>query len=625
MSANKVEDSAPQPVFAKQRIAPRRPKPRNDDELAFDGWGFRDSAFSVTADGHVQMRGARYVISGKKLPRLLPWMSRVLGVELDPHESAPSNYPPPVTDPVENAVFIERLRNILEPEQLDTRPEIRLRHGHGRALEDVWAVHHRGPARVPDLVVYPHSEDEAALLVRTACEHDVVLIPYGGGTNVSDALRCPEDEKRMIVSVDLKELNRIRWIDPVEQTAYVEAGAVGQSIQDVLAEHGYTLGHEPDSVELSTLGGWIATNASGMKKNRYGNIEEIVLDVTAVNCDGELVRSCVGPRESVALDLRGLLFGSEGNWALITSATVKVYPLPEVQRYDSVLFHSFEDGVEFAYELTRSEVPTPASVRLVDNLQFQFSQALKTEDEGSGLIARLQKWLVMRVYGFDPARMVACTLVFEGSRATVGRQRKEIRRLARRHRGMVAGPSNGKRGYALTFAIAYIQDFALTRYIVAESFETSVPWRDVLPFCERVKAKVHSEHAQRGLPGRPFVTCRVTQLYPAGVCIYFYLAYYSKGVEQPAAVFAELEHAARDEILAAGGSLSHHHGVGKLRAGFLDRIHSEASLTVLQRVEGALDPGNVFALANHQSDGLPQEPGTGTNTGTTTGTSAGRV
>jgi len=438
------------------------------------------------------------------------------------------------------------------------------------------------------------------ILVRAACRHDVVLVPYGGGTNVSDALRCPADETRMIVSVDLKEMNRIRWIDPVEQTAYIEAGAVGQSIQNLLTEYGYTLGHEPDSVELSTLGGWIATNASGMKKNRYGNIEEIVLDVTAVNCDGKLVRSCVGPRESIALDLLRMLFGSEGNWALITSATVKIFPLPEVQRYDSVLFHSFEDGVEFAYDLTRSEVPTPASVRLVDNLQFQFSQALKTEGEGSGLIARLQKWLVMRVYGFDPARMVACTLVFEGSKETVTRQRREIRRLARRHRGMVAGPSNGKRGYALTFAIAYIQDFALTRHIVAESFETSVPWREVLPFCERVKARVHREHAQRSLPGRPFVTCRVTQLYPAGVCIYFYLAFYSKGVEEPAEAFAELERAARDEILAAGGSLSHHHGVGKLRAAFLDRIHSDASLTVLQRVEDALDPGNVFALANHR-------------------------
>lgn len=405
----------------------------------------------------------------------------------------------------------------------------------------------------------------------------------------------------MIVSVDLKEMRRIRWIDPVEHTACIEAGAVGQAIQDALAAQGFTLGHEPDSVELSTLGGWIATNASGMKKNRYGNIEDIVVDITAITTNGELIRSCVGPRESVGPDLRSLLFGSEGTWAIITSAIVKIFPAPEIQRYDSVLFHTFEDGVQFCYDLTRSEVSTPASVRLVDNLQFQFSQALKTEDESSGFISRIQKWLVMRVFRFDPARMVACTMVFEGSAATVAQQRKEIRRLARRHKGMVAGPSNGQKGYAMTFAIAYIRDFVMTRHIVGESLETSVPWREVLSLCERVKGRIHEEHARRNLPGRPFVTCRVTQLYPDGVCVYFYLAFYSKGVVRPAEVFAELELAARDEILAAGGSLSHHHGIGKLRSRFLNRIHSPASLSVLQRIEHALDPDDVFGIANHRA------------------------
>ena len=314
-----------------------------------------------------------------------------------------------------------------------------MRHGHGHTLEDLWAIRHQGLARVPDLVVYPRSEGDAQFLVRAACENNVVLLPFGGGTNVSNALRCREDERRMIVAVDLKLLNQVRWIDPVDQTAYIEAGAVGNQIQELLARYGFTLGHEPDSVELSTLGGWIATNASGMKKNRYGNIEDIVLDVTAIGVDGELVRACSGPRESVGPDLRRLLFGSEGNWALIVAATVKVFPLPQRQRYDSVLFHSFESGVAFMHDLTRSEVATPASVRLVDNLQFQFSHALKAADEGSGLVAKLQKLLVTRIYGFDPQRMTACTLLFEGNRETVAQQRRLIRRLARKHRGMPGG------------------------------------------------------------------------------------------------------------------------------------------------------------------------------------------
>ncbi len=114
-------------------------------------------------------------------------------------------------------------------------------------------------------------------LVEAARRHDVCLIPYGGGTNVTDALRCPEEEQRSIVSVDLRRMNRILWIDPTNRMACIEAGAVGRHIAEQLARYGFTLGHEPDSIEFSTLGGWIATHASGMKKNRYGNIEDIVL------------------------------------------------------------------------------------------------------------------------------------------------------------------------------------------------------------------------------------------------------------------------------------------------------------------------------------------------------------
>src|SRR5262245_50613578 len=148
-------------------------------------------------------------------------------------------------------------------------------------------------------------------------------------------------------------MDRILWIDPVNLMACIEAGAVGRTLQAQLAEHGYTMGHEPDSVEFSTLGGWIATHASGMKKNRYGNIEDIVLDATVVTPLGTLCRPEPGPRESAGLDPRRWLFGSEGTLGIITKAVVKLFPLPELQRYDAVLFPDFAEGVAFLYDLTR--------------------------------------------------------------------------------------------------------------------------------------------------------------------------------------------------------------------------------------------------------------------------------
>jgi alkyldihydroxyacetonephosphate synthase len=477
-------------------------------------------------------------------------------------------------------------------------PLIRLRHGHGHTLEEMYAIKYARIERVPDLVVFPRTPEQVAALVEAATRHDVCLVPYGGGTNVTDALRCPVDEERMIVSVDLKYLNRIRWIDPVNRMACIEAGAVGRHIQSQLAGHGFTLGHEPDSVEFSTLGGWIATHASGMKKNKYGNIEDLVLDLHVVTPKGPLSRSGASPRESAGVDARRWLFGSEGTLGLITHATVKIFPLPEVERYDAILFPSFEQGVDFLFDLTREGSP-PASVRLVDNLQFQLSQTLKPRAAGwKAFLRRVEKFYATRLKGFDPRRMVACTLLYEGSRREVESEEAAVRRLARRHGGMRAGAENGKRGYQLTFGIAYIRDFVMKHHILGESFETSVPWTGVLSLCDNVKRRVGDEYAARGLPGKPFVTCRVTQVYQTGVCVYFYFGFHHKGVARPEALYAELEHAARDEILKSGGSLSHHHGVGKLRQEFLPRVMSPAALAWAREMKRSIDPGNIFGIGN---------------------------
>lgn len=125
-----------------------------------------------------------------------------------------------------------------------------------------------------------------------------------------------------------------------------------------------------------------------------------------------------------------------------------------------------------------------------------------------------------------------------------------------------------------------------------------MPWSQLTSLCENVKRRIHDEYRKRKLPGNPFVTCRVTQVYETGVCIYFYFAFYHKGVEHPNAVYAELERSARDEILRSGGSLSHHHGIGKLRQGFLPRILSPAALEWASQVKSAVDPQNVFGSGN---------------------------
>jgi alkyldihydroxyacetonephosphate synthase len=583
--------------------------PRDGDEERQDGWGFADSAFRVTPGGQVEMTGERYALCGHELPYLLDWMREVLGVDFPAHDVHASIYPPQVPEPRRSAAFLDAACRILGAGAMSDAPAERLRHGHGHTQEEIYALRHGGFPRVPDLVVWPKNAEQVEALVRAASENGVCLIPFGGGTNVTDALRCPEDEPRPIVSVDTRRMGRILWMDPLNRTACIEAGAVGRHLAEALARHGFTLGHEPDSVEFSTLGGWIATRASGMKKNRYGNIEDLVLDVSVVTPRGKLERRSAPPRESIGIDPRAWIFGSEGSLGIVTSAVVRVFPLPEAQRYGSIVFPSFEDGFAFLYELS-SEESLPASVRLVDNLQFQFSMALKPAVTGwRAAQKRLERWYVTGLRGMDPKRMVACTLVFEGTRAEVAAQERLAYRIAARHGGIKAGAENGQRGYQLTFGIAYIRDFAMSHWILGESFETSVGWGDALALCENVKRRLADEHRARSLPGRPFVTCRVTQLYPTGVCIYFYFAYYYKGVEHPSDVYAEMERAARDEILKSGGSLSHHHGVGKLRREFLPRILSPVALDWLRAAKRALDPEDVFGCANQLLAEEPPPPG----------------
>ena len=581
-------------------IIPDPPTPPDASETESpDVWGFKDTHFDFSENGHVMIRGTRYELSGKELPRFLPWVREVLESDVNPRNTNPPAYPTLIPEPVIAPEFLAALQAFLKPDQIDMDGELRMRHGHGHTQEEMYSIKYTQLGRIPDIVVFPDAEEQVSTLVETAKAHSATLIPYGGGTNVTDALRCHNEEQRTIVSVDMRRLNRIVWIDRANMMARIQAGAVGRHIMTELKQHGLTMGHEPDSVEFSTLGGWIATNASGMKKNRYGNIEDIVVDVNVVTSSGSLQRSNPLPRESVGLDMRRLMFGSEGMLGIVTSAIVKVFPLPEVQEYGSVLFPSFEAGFQFMYELAREATP-PASVRLVDNLQFQFGLALKPKSTSvfADMKSAAEKFFVTKIKGFHPLKMVACTLVFEGTRQEVEQQKHDLYRIAERHGGMQAGDENGRRGYQLTFSIAYIRDFLMNYYIIAESFETSVSWSDALALCRNVKERLITEYSQRALPGKPFVTARVTQVYRTGVCIYFYFGFYYKGLENPQHLYLELENIARDEILKSGGSLSHHHGVGKLRRAYLPRIMSETTLQWKKEVKKGLDPQNVFGAGN---------------------------
>lgn len=166
--------------------------------------------------------------------------------------------------------------------------------------------------------------------MKLANKHNVMIVPYGGGTNVAQDLQIPKEEKRMVISCDMTRMKAILWIDKKNGMACIQAGVKGEEMELELKKHGVVCGHEPDSMEFSTLGGWISTRASGMKKNTYGNIEDIVLNMTLVTSKGTYKKLYSNPRISNGPDLNHLVMGSEGNYGIITDATVKIKPEPEV-------------------------------------------------------------------------------------------------------------------------------------------------------------------------------------------------------------------------------------------------------------------------------------------------------
>uniref|UniRef100_A0A671Q3N4 Alkylglycerone-phosphate synthase n=1 Tax=Sinocyclocheilus anshuiensis TaxID=1608454 RepID=A0A671Q3N4_9TELE len=544
--------------------------------MKWNGWGYSDSRFLFNKKGQAEFTGKRYRLSGLILPSLKDWFEGTFGANLQ-HRSPATVSQVAVAPPNLNQPFVEDLKAAGLAVSHD--PEDRVFRAHGHCLHEVFALREGRIGRVPDMVVWPSCHSDVEKIVELACKHNVCLIPYGGGTSVSSALECPREETRSIVSLDTSQMSRILWIDEKNLTAHVEAGIIGQDLERQLNERGYCTGHEPDSMEFSSLGGWVATRASGMKKNIYGNIEDLVVHIKMVTPRGVIEKSCLGPRMSTGPDIHHFILGSEGTLGVVTEVTLKIRPIPEYQKYGSVVFPNFQQGVACLREVARQRC-APASIRLMDNEQFQFGEFCFS------LI--LLNFFLLKNFcfkGFDPQHLCVATLLFEGDRGKVLQHEKQVYDIAAKFGGLAAGEDNGQRGYMLTFVIAYLRDLGMDYYVIGESFETS---------CDALPSLLHHCHCNFFFPP----LSRVTQTYDAGACVYFYFAFNYRGLSDPVHVYEQVEHAAREEILANGGSLSHHHGVGKLRKEWMKESVSGVGLGMLKSVKEYVDPQNIFGNRN---------------------------
>ena len=574
------------------------------DLEAKKGWGYADTEFEQTEkDGHaITLVGSNHYpdIGHKKIPGFIDFVTSMIGISHDDFckeskgDALVEKFES--TDPLSGAPQ-EALDEAFKG-QVDYTEQSRKIHSRGGYYSYCIPTN----TRLVDAVVFVESTEDVEKLIEIAREHKLVLIPRGGGTNVSNMLEVPHAEPRKVISVDMTRMDKLLSIDEKNTTAEIEAGANGRLLEEQLNAKGYTMGHEPDSYEFSTLGGWVSTAASGMKRTKYGNIEDIVVDIKIVTTQGRHSKKMTQPRYAHGPDLQQMLIGSEGNFGVITSVVVHVHPLPERQDFDSMVFKTWEEGMGFMRESFLAGC-TPAACRLVDNDQFRFGHALKPEKKTAKekIKSKLQTFVVTKYYGFDPLTMCAATMKYEGSRTEVAQQKAEVTKIAKKYGGVSGGAEGGRTGYNVTMAIAYIGDFLAGHNIIGETFETCAPWDKVTEVRIAAKEAAEKHHKLLDLPGQSFISSRVTQQYRSGVCIYFTFGYYHGGMDGAADgfehIYFELKKVPTTQlcterlpfpnihrvcfcaqaVVAAGGSVSHHHGIGKLRKPFIEVRHLPGS------------------------------------------------
>ena len=414
-----------------------------------------------------------------------------------------------------------------------------------------WALAGDAPA-VAAVVARPRSTDEVAAVARACHEARVPLTPAGGRSGVVGA-SVPVFGG---VLLDLTDLAGVVSVDTVSGLVEVRPGTFGPDLEDELrGRHGLTVGHFPQSFDLATVGGWVACRGAGQYSTRYGKIEDIVAGLEVVLADGTVVRTGGHPAAAQGPDLTQLFVGSEGTLGIVTSVVLKAHPVPASEQRAAYAFDTFELGVDACRRILRRGA-TPAVLRLYDAPESQRGQG------GDGT------YCVLLVLDEGDETIVAATM------AVVDEECRDARPL---DRDLVERWMHHRND---TSALQ-----ALTRKgFVVDTMEIAAPWSALDGIFDRVRA------AMLAVPHARAATCHLSHSYLDGACLYFTFAA-TPPPDQVEATYVALWDAGQREVMAAGGNLSHHHGVGLNRARFME---ATGALAVLQPVKDALDPHGIL-------------------------------
>jgi len=541
------------------------------NEMKFAGWGDPRKTFAI---------------EGK--PGLWPFIERTLGLT-GSRVVPPADFETiPLPEPRIEGGFVAALRGGLREDQMSSDRRTRLQHCFGKSYRDLLRARAGQIGRAPDMVLFPHSQDEVELIVRAADQHGVKVIAFGGGTNIVGGVEVSPVVRGMAVSVSLRRMNKVLRIDETSLVATIEAGILGPELEAALNQAGYSLGHFPDSFEFSTLGGWLATRSAGMQSDRWGKIEDMVVSLTMATPVGT-IRTPVVPKAATGPDLNQLIVGSEGTLGIITEATMQIHRRLGSE-YRGLLVPDFETGVKLLRRCLSDDC-LPSTMRLSCPDETKLGFAMKPQSSPwKQWVQRAGKVWLSLTSGIRMEEACLMILGFEGDAAQIAAKRAQVLARARELGAVDLGTSTGARWFAGKYDYPYLRDFVMERGGMADVTETAVVWADLLPVYQKVKQALRGCLAREGFPG--YVGCHISHTYPSGACLYFTFA----AAQEPGRELEQYLHAKRtavEAIVESGAALSHHHAIGYEHLLWLERSLGMTGVRALRGLKAALDPNNV--------------------------------
>ena len=473
---------------------------------------------------------------------------------------------------------INRLVAICGAENIDKSDYARASHAMGYFFSELLLLRKGEVNTPPDLVVYPRTEEEIIQILQICNKENIAVTPMGGRSSVTRGLETPKGG----ISLDLtRHFNKILEVNEINSTATVETGVYGPAFEKQLNNFGkgYTCGHFPQSFEYSTVGGWVAARGAGQESTYYGKIDELVLAMKVITPAG-IIETKDYPASAEAWDLNKTFIGSEGCLGIITRVTLKIKRWrPQNKTFASFIFKNFESATESMRNIMQAGIGKPSLFRISDPVETATGFKIKGFENSFS-----DKFL--RFLGYHSGERCLMFVTVDGDKEYTHLIKKKIKKIARSEGGFSIGRKPTKEWLEQRYSSAYLRDPLMDIGVMTDTVETAVSWDKLINLWTAVRAYLEKRE-------KVHVMAHISHVYETGANLYFtFLSPMKKGKELED--YLQYHKGLVDTIHNNGGSLTHHHGIGRALAPWMEDEMGKTAMGLMQASKDYLDPGGIM-------------------------------